>query len=259
MNGLASGEAESSAEPRWSRTRSFVVFILLLGLQAGVVLGLARWPRLVQPPMDGGYSSRLEITGAGHLPAISLEADPRQFSGPDPRGFSGAALRVLPPPEYTLAELPGRPRWLGSEANSSRLGAAPPPVPPPILRPLEALPAAPSGESGAPLLLPTNTVVYPRGALARRAWRAVAPPQMLPGTEVLNPTTVEVGVSPVGEVVVARVRGSSGNPAADRLALAWAQGVRFDDLTPGAENEVQIGRLTWGELAVIWQVQPPTP
>jgi hypothetical protein len=259
VNGSPPGETESSGEPCWSRTRSFVVFALLLILQVGVVLGLARWPRLASPPVDGGYSSRLEITGGGDLPATSLEADPRQFAGPDVRGFSGAALRVLPPPEYTLAELPGRPRWLGADPHSSRLGSAPPPAPPPTLRPLEALPAAPSGEPGAPLLLPTNTVVYPRGALARRAWRAVAPPQVLPGTEVLNPTTVEVGVSPVGEVVVARVRGSSGNPAADRLALAWAQGVRFDDLTPGAENEVHIGRLTWGDLAVIWRVQPPTP
>lgn len=259
MSGLRTGEAESTSEPRWSRTRSLVVFVLLLVLQAGVVLGLARWPRLGQPPVDGWDSSRLEISGAGHLQANSLEADPRQFAGPDPRGFSGAALRVLPPPEYTLADLPGRPRWLGAEAQSSRLGAVPPPVPPPTLRPLEAPPASPSGELNAPLLLPTNTVVYPRGALARRTWKAAAPPQVLPGTEVLTPTSIEVGVSPIGEVVVARVRVSSGNSAADRLALAWAQGIRFDELTPGADNEVRIGQLTWGDLVVIWRVQPTSP
>ncbi|MEN9676959.1 MAG: hypothetical protein RIS76_2855, partial [Verrucomicrobiota bacterium] len=46
MNGSPPGETESSGEPCWSRTRSFVVFALLLILQVGVVLGLARWPRL---------------------------------------------------------------------------------------------------------------------------------------------------------------------------------------------------------------------
>lgn len=259
MNGSALREEESSAEPRWSRTRSCVVFVVLLVLQTAAVIGLARWPRLAQPPNDGGYLSRLEISSEGSLPSVSLEADPRQFAGPDPRGFSGSARRVLPPPEYLLAELPGRPRWLGADPHSTRLGAAPPPVPPPALRPLEAPPAASSVEARAPLLLPTHTVVHARGALARRAWKTVPPPLVLPGTEVLNPTTVEVGVSPVGDVVVARVRVSSGNSAADRLALVWAQGIRFDDLSPDAENEVHMGHLTWGDLVVIWRVQPPTP
>lgn len=244
------------AVPRWSRARWTVVVLLLAAVQAGMVLGLTRWPRLADPTSTGDRSSRLDILDQGVLPRGLMEEDPRQFARPDPQGFSGAAARAMPPPDYTLAEWPGRPRWLGAEAQPNRQGTAPPPAPPPEVRSRAVPPVALSHDTRAPLLLPTNTVVYPRGDLAGHTLQATAPPLVLPGIEVLSPTVVEVGVAPSGHVVVARVTGLSGNPEADQLAFTWAQGVRFPDLARGADDEVQPGPLTWGELAIVWRVQP---
>ncbi len=255
MNGTAS----DASEPGWSRTRWVVVFLVLLALHSGLLRGLARWPRLHAVPGAGRSTSRLDISSPAAGLRDPLGSDPRQFAGRDPRGFSGAADRALPPPEYTLAEWPGRPRWLGAENQPERVGSAAPPAAPAPVRPWRAPPVLLSREPAAPLLLATNTLVFPRGDLAGRAIQAPAPPRTLPGSEVLSPTVVEVGVSPVGDVVIARVTGVSGNPEADRIAFAWAQGVRFPDLVPDAENDIQIGRLTWGELAFVWRVQPLSP
>lgn len=253
----AAGE-NSSAEPAWPRRRWLAVFAVFAGLQLGVLTGLIRWPRLPDPPTDAS-EARLEISSFSDPRTALVSGDPRQFAAPDPAGFSGAAARSFPPPEYTLSEWPGRPRWLSAEGQPDRAGALRPALVPPPLQPVHAPPAGILGERMAPLLLSTNTLVEARGALAGRAIRGRTPPPVLPGTDVLSPTVVEVAAAPSGDVVIARVTGTSGNPDADQRALMWTQTARFPAVSDKSAADVLPGSLTWGELAFLWRVQPALP
>lgn len=254
----------TNADPReipWPRSRWMVVIAIFTALQAGTLLWLAQWPTLPTPVRASPGRMVLDTSRTGQDPVRGLEADPRLFAHVDPQGFSGAASHAFPLPDYRLAEWPGRPRWLGADAGASRLGVPPPPPATTLLRPLRLPPVGIRGEPRAPRVLPTQTVVVPRGLLAGRALHPETPPQLVPGTEVLSPSTVEVGVAPGGEVLVARVTGSSGSPDADQLALAWAQRARFaaDAAWDPEDLESGPGPLVWGDLAFVWRIEPPAP
>ncbi|MBL9172358.1 MAG: hypothetical protein JNL10_02385 [Verrucomicrobiales bacterium] len=253
----ASG-ANSSGEPAWPRRRWLAVFAVFAGLQGALLTGLIRWPRLPDPPPLASHA-RLEISAYPNPEAALMSGDPRQFAAPDPEGFSGSAARSFPPPEYTLSEWPGRPRWLSAEGQPSRVGDPRPAPVPPSLRAVLAPPVAILGETPAPVLLPTHTQVEPRGALAGRGVRGRTPPPVLAGTDVLNPTVIEVAATPSGEVLIARVTGASGNPEADQRALVWTQTARFPAMSDPSSTSVLPDALTWGELAFLWRVQPATP
>ncbi|MCW5560148.1 MAG: hypothetical protein KIT22_20205, partial [Verrucomicrobiae bacterium] len=77
----------SPAIPSWSWTRRSVVVLLVATAQAATVLWFTRWPRLEQEAADLQGQVRLEPVDRGDL----WIGDPRQFSGVDPAGFSGAA------------------------------------------------------------------------------------------------------------------------------------------------------------------------
>jgi len=245
------------ASPSWSSARWVALVLLLAAAQTAVVLWFTRWPRLEPEGPDVGGQVRWEPGN----PEDGRMGDPRQFSGVDPAGFSGAAARAFPPPGYALAEWNGRPRWLGAAPSSIRLGVAPAPVPPsstPALR----LPAVMiSGELRAPRLLPAHTVVSPRGALAHRGLQPREVPVAPPGVEVLGTSVIEVGVHPDGEVVLARVTESSGNPEADLRALAWSREARFlgTDSAASDSRAISVSDLAWGQLAFLWRVEPSTP
>lgn len=253
----ASG-VNSAGEPTWPRRRWLAVFGVFAALQLGILTGLIRWPRLPDPPPAGNVA-RLEISSYSDPLTVLLSGDPRQFAAPDPAGFSGAAARSFPPPEYTLSEWPGRPRWLSAEGQPDRAGALRPAPVPPALPAVFAPPAGILGERMAPLLLSTNTLVESRGALAGKSVRGRTPPPVLPGTDVLNPTVIEVATAPSGDVVIARVTGSSGNPEADQRALVWTQTARFPAVSEPSPADVLPETLTWGELAFLWRVQPVIP
>ncbi|MBN8249085.1 MAG: energy transducer TonB [Verrucomicrobia bacterium] len=247
--------ADPAAGPaRWSPARWILIVLLLAAVHVAVVRGFARWPRIPAPGSDRRTSVRLEPSDADR----SWFGDPRQFSGQDPAGFSGAAARGFPPPDYGLSEWTGRPRWLGADATSTRLGSLPPPPPPPSAAPLKPPPVQVSGEGPAPRLLPTTTVVSPRGALAERAIHAPGAPSPPQGAEVLAPTVIDVGLHPDGTVVLARVVESSGSPEADQRALAWSRSARFSATGVPVSDSTAISphQVIWGQLAFLWRVEP---
>ena len=191
----AAGE-NSSAEPAWPRRRWLAVFAVFAGLQLGSSRDSSVGPWLPDPPTDAS-EARLEISSFSDprtalVSGIHVSSPPRTL-----RGFSGAAARSFPPPEYTLSEWPGRPVGCPRKGQPDRAGALRP-----ALVPRRCSRSTPSGgnpgERMAPLLLSTNTLVEARGALAGRAIRGRTPPPVLPGTDVLSPTVVEVAAAPSG-------------------------------------------------------------
>ena len=248
-------------EAGWSRARWAVVVAWLVIGQVLVAWWVTRWPKLAPPIADGNSLFQLEFPGLGRGAAAvdPLMEDPRQFAFADPQGFSGTASRALPTVEYPLAEWPVQSHWLGAAPQPGRLGAAPAGKALPAPWPNLPTPSLLASAATAPLLVATNSTVIPRGTLAGRPLLNASPPPVLSGLEVLGPTVVEVGVTAAGEVLISRVTRTSGNPVADQLALAWARSAHFS----GNEVEV-VGRtvetdpLTWGELAFVWRVEPPS-
>jgi TonB family protein len=234
----------------WGPGRWLVTVLSLAGLMGASVAGLTRWPAL-PPTQEIAHPDYLFDPRPPAQPVGELLPLPTGFALADPKGFSGAAERLRPGQAYTIETFKAAPRWLGMDPSAQRLGQAAPlaAIPPKAER--LPVPAMPLASKPAPLVS-ASTVVATGAALGGRALLKIAtvPP---PVGEVLPASVVEVGVNPWGQVIVARLIGSSGSPTVDQAAVAAARGALFSPL-PGRLKaaESALTELQWGRLNFNW-------
>jgi TonB family protein len=234
----------------WGPGRWLVTVLSLAGIMGASVAGLTRWPAL-PPAVEIPHPDYLFDPRPTAEPMGELLPLPTGFALADPKGFSGAALRLRPGQSYTLEEFKAAPRWLGMDLAAQRLGqaAALAAIPPKAER--LPVPAVPLNLKPAPLVS-ANTVVATGPALGGRALvkiATVAPPV----GEVLPASVVEVGINPWGQVIVARLVSSSGSPGVDQAAVAAARAALFAPL-PGRLQAADsaLTDLQWGRLNFNW-------
>ena len=242
--------------PGWTPTRRAVVSLVLAGVLAGGVAGLTRWPELPSPQPPGSARLHLDLGRDGAMASsFFLEADPTQFALSDPHGFSGAAERALPRGDYELAEFTEPPTWLAVDPVARRAGRVPELAAPPAPSRSEAVPAL-EGEPPAPALLPSTSQATVRGGLADRPLTAALDVPSWVSAEPLSATVVEIGVTPEGDVLLARAVVPCGMKAADDAAVALARTARF---APKGETprtgDLATTELAWGELVFQWRVR----
>lgn len=243
--------------PVWSKARWLTVVLLVLLLQAGLVIGLTRWPSLPAPVLTPHAQVRLSNGAVAVSPeADALLPDPLLFVRDDPHGFSGAVARSLPRSDYEVAELTETPHWLALDPAVRRVGQPPRRADPPAYRPSAIALAVPVGDAIAPLLEATSQVSV-RGGLARRPLTEPLNPPLMKSADVLQASVVEVGVTGAGDVLMARLVSSSGLPMADETALDLARRARFTPLN-GDRRDPALATTDaeWGELAFIWRTEP---
>ncbi len=242
--------------PGWTPTRRAVVSLVLAGVLAGAVAGLTRWPELPSPQLTGPARLHLDMGWSGSMASsFPLAADPTQFALSDPHGFSGAAERALPRGDYELAEFTEPPTWLAIDAVARRAGRVPP-LPAPQAPSRSDAPLALEGEPPASALLPATSQVVVRGGLADRPLAAALDVPSWPSAEPLPATVVEIGVSPEGDVLLARAVVPCGVKAADDAAVALARTARFAPKggTPRT-GSLATAELTWGEIVFQWRAR----
>ncbi len=242
----------------WTPVRRTVVSLVLAGVLAGGVAGLTRWPELPspQPPGPARLHLHLDLGRDGTMASsFLLAADPTQFALSDPHGFSGAAERALPRGDYELAEFTEPPTWLAVDPLARRAGRVPLLAAPPSPSRSGSVPAL-EGEPPAPALLPATSQATVRGGLADRPLAAVLDVPIWASAEPLSATVVEIGVTPEGDVLLARAVVPCGMKAADDAAVALARTARF---APNGETprtgSLATTELAWGELVFQWRVR----
>ncbi len=242
--------------PGWTPTRRAVVSLIFAGVLAGGVAGLTRWPELPSPQLPGHARLHLDMGRGGSMGAsFPLDADPTQFALSDPHGFSGAAERALPRGDYELAEFTEPPTWLVVDAVARRAGQVPP-LPAPQAPSRSDAPLALEGEPPAPPLLPETSQAVVRGGLADRPLAAALDVPSWASAEPLSATVVEIGVTPEGDVLLARAVVPCGMKAADDAAVALARTARFapKGKTPRT-GSLATAELAWGELVFQWRAR----
>lgn len=242
--------------PGWTPTRRAVVSLLFAGVLAGGVAGLTRWPELPSPRPPAPARLHLDLGRDGAMASsFLLEADPTQFALSDPHGFSGAAERALPRGDYELAEFTEPPTWLAVDPVARRAGGVPALTAPPAPSRSGPVPAL-EGETPAPELLPATSQATVRGGLADRPLATALDVPSWDSAEPLAATVVEIGVTPEGDVLLARAVVPCGMKAADDAAVALARTARF---APKGETprtgSLATTELAWGELVFQWRVR----
>ena len=242
--------------PGWTPTRRAVVSLVLAGVLAAGVAGLTRWPELPSPQPPGSARLHLDLGRDGTMASsFLLESDPTQFALSDPQGFSGAAERALPRGDYELAEFTEPPTWLSVDPLARRAGRVPLLAAPPAPARNEAVPAL-EGEPPAPALLPETSQATVRGGLVDRPLAVALDVPSWVSAEPLSATVVEIGVTPEGDVLLARAVVPCGMKAADDAAVALARTARF---APKGETprtgDLATTELAWGELVFQWRVR----
>lgn len=179
-------------------------------------------------------------------------SDPLLFPLASQHGYSGPGWMTVNAQTYDFPEEIEPPHWLALQSDT--LGRVPPSVPKreipfelgQVTTPqTEALPVF-----VAPIVPRTNSIVRVDANLSDRA---VGLPMKLPALssdKVLSNSVVSIAVNGAGEVLAARLAGSSTSKEADMEALKRAKLLRFRPLNA-------IGTI-WGEAIFEWETAEPS-
>lgn len=240
-----------ATEPQaWSPARRWSLIVLVFAAHLGLIFALSdRKPLTLRPPASAPLLSL--ASGANELLELN---DPALFALPQRRSFAGAAW--LNTPEIKFQPF----RW----AEPARL------LPLPVAglgaafarfvqtntfaglvfetKPAPDFPQPVAPEFGAPPS--THSVVRVAGELAKR--RLLHQPELpaQAAADVLTPTVAEVLATADGSVLSLKLLASSGNKAADQLALKVARAARFEPVRGGGTT------LTLGTLVFEWRTVP---
>lgn len=245
----------AAAPPGWSRRRWTAVFLLIFGLQLGLIFWLGERGNQPRPPAQTGFSYRMaQSTNAEWL---SLN-DPTLFALPHREGFSGQAWLETPNLPTPLYDWNEPTNWLGLAAASP--GAAlgrflfehPTPfVPPPAdTAPDLALPRLWSAAG-----FPTASVLVLEGDAADRRLLTPSPLPSWTNSELLEETRVQAMVNHRGMVISTALLASSGHAAADQFALDQARTARFAADSAEATGQAKaspLQGLSWVQFRFQW-------
>ena len=227
-------------------------------LAGQLVLVFVLSAKVAPPPPPAPPASRfslLTFPGTGNPERdASPGDDPAQLALVNARGFTGPVWRRLPKFGPDTAVWAEPPRWLapGPQAVVSSVGNAPAPAAQPSLAGLNRPQPAMASNPAVREPLQSRSVVRVEGQLARRPWLNTKEPPSWPGTEVLQPTTIQITVDRDGSVLSATFLTRSGLAAADDWALAQGRSARFEPVADGKSKA-----LAWGRLVFQWRVVPP--
>lgn len=249
--------AASSIQPLvWSRSRWITTGTVILVGQLILVFVLSA--KVAPPSPPASPTSRFSLltfppAGAGDREG-ALGVDPAQLALVNARGFTGPVWRRLPKFGPDTAVWAEPPRWLasGPQALVGAVGKDPAPAAQPSLAGLNRPQPATVSNPVVQEPLQSRSVVRVEGQLARRPWLNAKDPPSWPGTEVLQPTTIQITVDRDGSVLSATFLTRSGLAAADEWALAQGRSARFE---PAADAKSKA--IAWGRLVFQWRVVPP--
>jgi hypothetical protein len=247
----ASGETKIRTGSSWSLSRWLLLILLVLG--AYIALIFIFGTRKPITPMAAKNAPKLELA-AGSSEWLMLN-DPTLFALPNIEGFAGPAWLEPPHVQFHQLEWTEPPRWL--QLPAGELGAVfsrfmetnhfatlkfdlkPPPRFTVPLVPME------------PQFAETSTLRI-EGDIARRPLLTPIKLPLVPYTDVIGPSKVQVLVNAAGEVVSAVLLPSNNSGEvhdadADQRALELARAARF---APAAD-------LTIGRLIFNWCTVPP--
>lgn len=246
-----------SAYPGWGGVRWTLAFLTIASVQILSLLKLTRWPVLPEPAATTPPSYVLTLPDARSLPPDGLwPENSLTFALGDAKGFSGGAERHLPRTDYNIAEWRERPRWLAPDLALQRLGRPPAPQAARIVTPTLPVPRLPVTPEPARLTRLQNDTRVEDGLAGRTL---VQPPQVaFVPAEALREPLVDIGVNRWGQVIVARLRESSGSPEADAAVLAASRTARFAPLDGRVQQHEQLlTELDWGRFRFRWGTETP--
>ncbi len=131
-------------------------------------------------------------------------------------------------------------------------------IPRPLAEPIDREAPPPATPATSPLTLTQNLVVVVGPLRARGFTR---PPVIPPwsGPEAIGATRIDVSVNADGEILLARVSGSSGAKAADDAGLAAVRSARFGSIAqppPLLAQTFDANTLVRGTIIIRWQANP---
>ena len=239
----------------WSSRSVWCAGFLFFAVQAAAVLRFAAPP----PPTLHRAAPRTSFATPWNspdpLPPWIDRQGPEAIYEMQMRGVPSTALAET----YRPAEVVAPPNLLGVGNVPARIG------PPPLEQPPEGPPSDPP----VSLLVPERVrpgeigqgsyvrASFPGGERQLAQPLRVADPE---GTELREPTVIEVAVLPDGSVFAATIRKSSNSREMDERALRAAKAARLT-AAPGTESRSPQDRyeLEWGQLTFVWSSfrEPP--
>ncbi len=258
----------ASVERGWSPGRWVGVIVFLFLVQALLAWRLSDPSPLVVREESRKLSARLAPASLSPDLAALLELNnPTLFVLPARDGFSGRAWMAVKPLEHRSPGWSNPPQWLALKPERllldlDRFGATNQPERAAVSDRLSR-PQPGRAPMGADFQIPLETRVTVSGEVGPADLVSALDFPVLDHAGILAPSVVSMLVDQRGRVFQVSLApgGSSGLPAADRLALETVRRLQFvlDPRISASRDARDFEQLRRGQVTVRWRTRPPAP